>query len=317
MEWLNYHHLLYFWSVARWGSVVRASAELRLAQPTISGQVHRLEDVLGAKLFDRVGKKLVLTNTGRTVFRYADEIFSLGNDLMETLKDRPSARPLRLTVGVADALPKALVQHLLEPAFHLGRPIQLLCREDRAVEDYLGALAGHELDLVLADRPLAPGIQVHAFNHLLGTCGTTFLATAKLARSCRAGFPDSLERVPFLLPAGHVTVRREIDRWFESCQVRPTVVAEFDDSALMYAFGQQGKGVFPSPTVFEAEFRRLYDVAVVGHVKQVRQQFYAISVERRVQHPAVLAIIKAAQQEVFGAASRSPRSRPTKRRSAR
>jgi LysR family transcriptional activator of nhaA len=305
MQWLNYHHLLYFWSVARWGSVVRASTELRLAQPTISGQVHRLEDVLGAKLFDRVGRKLVLTNFGRTVFRYADEIFSLGNDLMETLKDRPSSRPLRLTVGVADALPKALVQHLLEPAFHLGRPIQLLCREDRAVEDYLGALAGQELDLVLADRPLAPGIQVHAFNHLLGACGTSLLATGKIARSCRAGFPDSLDGVPFLLPAGHVTVRREIDRWFEACHVRPSVVAEFDDSALMYAFGQQGKGVFPAPTVFEAEFRRLYHVEVVGHVRNIRQQFYAISVERRVQHPAVLAIIKAAQHEVFGAAARA------------
>lgn len=300
MEWLNYHHLLYFWAVARYGSVVRASTELRLAQPTISGQIRRLEEVLGEKLFDRVGRNLVLTDVGRTTFRYADEIFSLGQDLLGTLKGRSSTRPLRLTVGVADALPKVLVQRLLEPAFHIGRPIQLICREDRVVEDFLGALVGQELDLVLADRPLGPGIKIHAFNHLLGTCGTTFLATSKLAKSSRAGFPGSLDGVPFLLPAAHATVRRALDQWFEASRVRPSLVAEFDDSALMYAFGQEGKGVFPSPSVFEADFRRAYRVDVVGHAKAVRQQFYAISADRRVQHPAVMAIIKAARREVFG-----------------
>ncbi len=299
MEWLNYHHLLYFWAVARYGSVVRASAELRLAQPTISGQVRRLEAVLGEKLFDRVGRKLVLTDAGRTVFRYADEIFSLGQDLVGTMKGRPSSRPLRLTVGVADALPKALVRRLLEPAFHIGRPIQLVCREDRVVEDFLSVLAGQELDLVLADRPLGPGLNVHAYNHLLGECGTTFLAKPSLAKSCRAGFPRSLEGVPFLLPAGHATVRRALDQWFEAARVRPTVVGEFDDSALMYAFGETGKGVFPSPTVFEAEFQRLYKVEAVGHVKALKQQFYAISVDRRLHHPAVKAIIEAAQREIF------------------
>jgi LysR family transcriptional activator of nhaA len=300
MEWMNYHHLLYFWAVARYGSVVRASAELRLAQPTISGQIRRLEEVLGEKLFDRVGRNLVLTDVGRTTFRYADEIFSLGQDLMSTLKGRPSDRPLRLTVGVADSLPKVLVQRLLEPAFHIGHPIQLICREDRVVEDFMAALAGQELDLVLADRPLGPGIKVHAFNHLLGECGTTFLAKSKLARSCRTGFPRSLNGIPVLLPASHVTIRRALDQWFSAAQVRPTVVAEFDDSALMYAFGEEGKGVFPTPTVFEAEFRRLYKVETVGHDKTLRQHFYAISVDRRVQHPAVAAIITAARKEVFG-----------------
>jgi LysR family transcriptional regulator, transcriptional activator of nhaA len=299
VEWLNYHHLLYFWAVARYGSVVRASAELRLAQPTISGQVRRLEEVLGEKLFDRVGRQLVLTDLGRTVFRYADEIFSLGQDLMGTLKGRPTARPLRLTVGVADSLPKALVQHLLEPAFHIGRAIQLVCREDRVVEDFLGMLAVQELDLLLADRPLGPGIQVQASNHLLGECGTTFLARSKVARKYRRGFPGSLDGAPVLLPAGHVTARRALDQWFDACRVRPTVVAEFDDSALMYSFGEEGKGVFASPTVFEAQFRRLYHVEVVGHVKSLRQQFYAISVDRKIQHPAVMAIIKAARREIF------------------
>lgn len=299
MDWLNYHHLLYFWAVARYGSVVRAAAELRLAQPTISGQVRRLEEVLGEKLFDRVGRNLVLTDAGRTVFRYADEIFSLGQDLMSTLKGRPSTRPLRLTVGVSDALPKVLVQRLLEPAFHIGHPVQLICREDRVVEDFLGALAGQELDLVLADRPLGPGIKVHAFNHLLGECGTTFLAQSKLARTCRRGFPRSLEGAPVLLPAGHVTVRRALDQWFASSRVRPAVVAEFDDSALMYAFGENGTGVFPAPTVFESEFRRRHGVEVVGHVKALRQQFYAISIDRKIAHPAVMSIVRAARQDVF------------------
>ncbi len=299
MEWLNYHHLLYFWAVARYGSVVRASAELKLAQPTISGQVRRLEDVLAVKLFDRVGRRLVLTETGRTVFRYADEIFSIGQELVGTLKGRPSTRPLRLTVGVADALPKVLVQRLLEPAFHIDKPIQLICREDRVVEDFLGQLAGQEVDMVLADRPLGPGINVHAFNHPLGECGTTFMASPQLAKRHRAGFPRSINGAPCLLPGPHATVRRALDQWFETRQMRPAVVAEFDDSALMSAFGEEGKGIFPAPTVFEDEFRRRYNVQVVGRVKSVRQQFYAISVDRRVQHPAVAAIVRAARQEIF------------------
>jgi LysR family transcriptional activator of nhaA len=299
MEWLNYHHLLYFWAVARYGSVVRASEELRLSQPTISGQVRRLEEVLGEKLFDRVGRRLVLTNVGRTVFRYADEIFALGQDLVGTLKGRPSTRPLRLTVGVADVLPKVLVQRLLKPAFEIGRPVLLICREDRVVENFMHQLAGQELDLVLADRPLGPGIRSNAYNHLLGECGTSFLAEPKLAAKIRKGFPESIEGAPCLLPGPHATVRRGLDQWFDSTGLRPSLVAEFDDSALMYAFGQEGQGIFPSPTVFEAEFRRRYNVSVAGRVESVRQQFYAISVDRRLNHPAVIAIVKAARQDVF------------------
>lgn len=299
MEWLNYHHLQYFWAVARYGSVVRASAELKLAQPTLSGQIHRLEHVLGEKLFSRVGRKLVLTDVGRTVFRYADEIFSLGQDLLGSLKGRSSTRPLRLTVGVADVLPKVLVQKLLEPAFHIGKSIHLVCREDRVVEDFLGELAGQELDLLLADRPLGPASKVHAFNHLLGECGTTFLASAKLAKACRRGFPRSLNDMPFLLPSTHATVRRALDQWFHTTNLRPEVIAEFDDTALMYAFGQEGQGIFPAPTVFDDEFRRRYNVAVVGHLRGVRQQFYAISVDRRVAHPGVAAIITAARKDIF------------------
>ena len=299
MEWINYQHLLYFWAVSRYGSVVRASAELKLAQPTISGQVRRLEYVLGVKLFDRVGRNLVLSDVGRTVFRYADEIFTLGQDLVGTLKGRQSIRPLRLTVGVADVLPKVLVQKLLEPAFGLGRPIHLVCREDRTVEDFLGQLAGHELDMVLTDRPIGPAINVHAYNHPLGECGTTFLASPKLAKSCSKGFPRSLNGVPCLLPGAHATVRRALDQWFEAQKIRPELVAEFDDSALMYAFGEEGKGIFPSPAVFEDEFRSRYKVQVVGRVKTVRQEFFAISADRRIQHPGVMAIVAAARLAIF------------------
>jgi len=299
MEWLNYHHLLYFWTVARYGSVVRASRELHLAQPTISGQVRRLEEVIGEKLFERVGRGLVLTSVGRTVFRHADEIFAIGRDLMGTLKGRGSTRPLRFTVGVADALPKALVHKLLEPAFQIGRPIYLVCREDRVVEDFMSELAGQELDLVLADRPIGPGTRAHAYNNLLGECGTTFLAGAKLAKRLRTGFPRSLDGAPCLLPSAHATIRRMLDQWFETNRVRPALVAEFDDSSLMYAFGEAGQGFFPAPTVFENEFRRRYNVQVAGRLKQVRQQFYAISVDQRLHHPAVAAVVKKARQDIF------------------
>ena len=300
VEWLNYHHLLYFWAVARYGTVARASAELRLSQPTISGQVKRLEDVLGHKLFERAGRHLVLTNVGRSVFRYADEIFALGQDLMGMLKGRPSPRPLRLTVGVSDALPKVMVQKLLQPAFEIDKTIHLVCREDRVVEDFMSQLAGQELDLVLADRPVGPGIRSHAFNHLLGECGTSFFATDRLAKRLRRGYPRSLDGAPCLLPSDHATVRRRLDQWFDAARLRPALIAEFDDSALMYAFGEDGRGFFPAPTVFEEEFRHRYNVHVVGRNKTVRQQFYAISVDQRLHHPAVLAIVRAARQDLFG-----------------
>jgi LysR family transcriptional activator of nhaA len=255
--------------------------------------------VLGHKLFDRAGRNLVLTNVGRSVFRYADEIFALGQDLIGMLKSRPSLRPLRLTVGVSDALPKVLVQKLLQPAFAIDKTIHLICREDRAVEDFLSELAGQELDLVLADRPLGPGIRAHAFNHLLGDCGTTFFASEKLAKRLRRGFPGSLDGAPCLLPGNRATVRRRLDQWFDSAKLRPALIAEFDDSALMYAFGEEGRGFFPAPTVFEDEFRRRYNVRVVGQSKTVRQQFYAISVDQRLHHPAVMAIVQAARQDLF------------------
>jgi len=300
VEWLNYHHLHYFWVVAKEGSIVRASKELRLAHPTISGQIHRLEEVLGEKLFARGGRQLVLTEAGRVAFRYADEIFSLGREFVETLRGRSSGKPMRLVVGVADVIPPSLVRRFLEPAFRLGASIRLICRADKSVEEFVAELALHRVDLVLADGPPPPGIAVRAFSHPLGECGTTFFATAKLAARLRRGFPRSLDGAPFLLPGAPSTVRRALQQWFDGQDLRPLIVAECDDSALAKDFGEKGMGVFAAPTVIDAEVLEHYRVRVVGRSEEVRQQFFAISGERKVKHPAVVAICEAARQDIFG-----------------
>jgi LysR family transcriptional regulator, transcriptional activator of nhaA len=299
MEWLNYHHLLYFWVVAKEGSIVRASEELHLAHPTISGQIHRLEEVLGEKLFARRGRHLVLTEAGHLAFRYADEIFSLGREFVDTLKGRASGRPLRLVVGVADVLPPSLVRRFLEPAFRLGQPVQVICRADKSIEEFIAELALHRVDVVISDGPAGAGVAVRAFNHLLGECGTTFFAAPKLAAATRRKFPRSLHGAPFLLPGAPSSVRRSLEQWFLAEDVRPTIIAEFDDSALAKDFGMEGMGIFAAPTVIEGEVLRQYEVRVVGRADAVRQQFYAISVERKIKHPAVVAICESARRDIF------------------
>ena len=298
MEWLNYHHLLYFWTIVREGSVSAAAAELRLAQPTISGQLRGLEEHLGEKLFHRTGRRLTLTETGRVVFRYADEIFGLGRELMDTLKGRPTGRPVRLVVGVADALPKLIAYRLLQPALQLPEPIHLVCREDRS-DRLLAELAVHALDLVLADTPIGPTAKVRAFNHLLGECSVTFFAAPRLATH-RRGFPRSLDNAPMLLPTDNTALRRSLDHWFDAQQIRPRIVSEFEDSALLKVFGQEGGGIFAGPSVIEREIQRQYGVRVVGRTDAVRERFYAISVERRVNNPAVIAICATAREKLFG-----------------
>jgi len=299
MEWLNYHHLLYFWVVACHGSVTRAAAELRLAQPTVSTQLRTLEEVLGEKLFARTGRRLVLTDVGRLVFRYADEIFGLGRELLETVKGRPTGQPMRLTVGIADAVPKLIAYRLLGPALTGAEPVRIICREDKP-DRLLAQLAVHGLDLVLSDAPIGPTTKVRAFNHLLGECGVTFFATPALARTCRRGFPRSLGGAPMLLPTDNTALRRSLDDWFESEDIRPRVASEFEDSALLMAFGQAGMGLFPAPSAIERQVRTQYGVVVVGRLDAVCERFYAISGERRLKHPAVVAISEAARQRVFG-----------------
>jgi LysR family transcriptional activator of nhaA len=293
MEWLNYHHLLYFWTVARLGTIARASQELRLAQPTISGQIRALEDQLGEKLFQRAGRNLVLTEIGRMVYGYADDIFSIGRDLMDTLKDRPTGRPVRFQVGVADEVTKIIAYRLLEPALRLADPVQIVCR-DGSADRLLTELATHALDLVIADTPISPTVKVKAFNHPLGESSVTVFGTAKLAAPRRKGFPRSLEGAPFLLPTAGKTLRRTLDHWFDQHAIRPRIVAEVDDSALLTTFGQAGAGLFVAPTVIEKEVMRQYGVVSVGRLDAVRERYFAISVERRLKHPAVKAISEAA-----------------------
>lgn len=298
VEWLNYHHLLYFYTVAREGSVTRASRVLRLAQPTLSGQIRKLEESLDEKLFVRQGRNLVLTDMGRVVYRYADEIFGLGREMMDTLRGRPSGRPARLVVGVADIVPKLVCHHVLETALRLEEPVQLVCREGKT-DDLLAALAVQGFDLVITDAPLAPHVKVRAFNHLLGQSDVSFFAAPKLAGTLRRRFPRSLEGAPMLLPTENTSLRRSLDQWFEALDIRPEVVAELEDTALMKVFGQHGSGVFPAPSILGDEIRKQYGVRVVGTTSDVVERFYAITVERRIKHPAVAAITEAARDKVF------------------
>src|SRR6185436_12089257 len=263
MERLNYHHLFYFWMVTREGTVSRAARQLRLSQPTLSGQIRALEGALGEKLFERAGRGLRLTEMGRMVSGYADEIFALGRDLAESVKGQPTGRPLRLAVGVAHALPKLVAYRLLEPALALAEPVRLSVQV-RSTEKLLGALALHDLDVVLTDRVAPPAVSVRAFNHLLGDCGVTLFAAPRFARKYRRGFPRSLDGAPFLLPGETSTLRRALEQWFEKKEIRPRVIGEFDDSTLIEVFGQAGKGIFATPSIVEESVCTQYGVKVVG-----------------------------------------------------
>lgn len=297
MEWLNYHHLLYFWMVAKHGSITRAAAELRLAHPTISGQIHRLEEVLGEKLFTRSGRNLVLTERGRIAFRYADEIFALGQELQDSLKGSTVGKPLRLVVGVSDVIAKSMVHRILEPAFHLRDKVRIICREARSADAFMGELAVHAVDVVLADAPAGPSA-VRTYSHPLGDCGTSLFAAAPLARTVRKRFPKSLDGVPVLLPSSDSAFRRALDDWFRARDVRPEIVAELDDLALASVLGEKGLGVLAAPDVIGKELRQRYGLQQVGGV-DIRQRFYAISVERKIKNPAVAAICEVARKKIF------------------
>jgi LysR family transcriptional activator of nhaA len=279
--------------------VSRASAALRLAQPTISTQIRLLEEALGEKLFRREGRRLVLTDVGRVVYRYADEIFGLGRELLDTLKGRPTGRPLRLTVGVADVVPKLVTHRLLEPVRAMPGGVHLVCVEDKP-ERLVASLALHEVDVVIADAPVSSSVRVRVFHHLLGECGVSVLAAPALAVRLRRRFPSSLEGAPFLLPTENTVLRRALEQWFGSQGVRPRVVAEFEDSALLKTFAQLGDGAFVAPAAIEREVCEQYRARVVGRIETVRERFYAITAERRLVHPAVAALSEAARSKMFG-----------------
>jgi LysR family transcriptional activator of nhaA len=298
MEWLNYHHLFYFWTVARAGSIARASEELRLAQPTISNQLKTLEASLGVKLLERQGRRLVLTDAGRTVLRYADDIFRTGRELQRAVKGLPTGQRLRLVAGVVDVIPKRMAALLLQPAVDAHPDLVLVCREG-PLPQLLASLAVHELDVVIADVPASEEVKVKAFNHRLGDCGTSFFAAPSLAH-LKKGFPRSLQGVPMLLPAPGTALRRALEAWFTAEGIQPAVSGEFDDSALMLAFGARGFGVFAVPRVLEDDVRAQHGAQVIGRAEAVREAFYAITVERRLRHPAVVAVAEAARDAIFG-----------------
>ncbi|MGZ8901324.1 MAG: LysR family transcriptional regulator [Limisphaerales bacterium] len=298
MEWLNYHHLLYFWSVAKEGSIRNASEKLRVSQPSICVQVQSLEEVMGEKLFRRSGRKLVMTETGQLVFGYAEEIFSLGGELLSAVKHGSTRRALKLNVGVTDSLPKLVAQAILEPVFDVPGPVHVVCREGKA-EDLLLQLASMRLDIVLADEPASTGLPFKTFNHLLGSSGVTFCASADIAKRLRKGFPKSLNDAPALLPAQNTNLRRSLEKWFQTLGIRPRILAEFEDGALMKAIASGGRGFIPLASVVADEAVERYRFKVIGSTEKCTDQFYAITAERRLTHPAVVLITEKAQKSLF------------------
>jgi LysR family transcriptional activator of nhaA len=298
VDWLNYHHLLYFWMVAKEGGITPAAEALHLSQPTLSTQIQKLEKSLGMKLFDRKGRSMVLTEGGQMVFRYADEIFNLGRELTDTIRGRPTQDSLRLLVGVPDVMPKLVIFRILQPVLKLDERVRLVCYEGK-LKDLLADLAMHRLDVVLADSPLMPEVNVKAFNHLLGECDVTVFGTAEMAEKYIPDFPRSLNGAPMLLPTQNTTMRRALEQWFDDQDLRPDIVHEFEDSAMLKVFGQAGEGMVVVPSAVAAEVGKQYSLKPIGRVAAITERFYAISVERRLKHPAVIAITEAARQDLF------------------
>ena len=292
---INYKHLHYFWVVAKQGGIARAGERLHLTPQTISGQISVLEDSIGEALFSKSGRNLELTETGRLVLSYADEIFSLGGELEEALRNRPPDRQITFKVGIADVVPKTIAYRLLAPALSMSDPVRIICRENN-LASLLAELALHRVDMVIADGPIPPGINVRGFSHVLGECGISFLAVQKLARTLRKNFPHSLNGAPLLIPSETNLVQTKLLDWLDSQRIYPRIVGEFDDSALMKVFGQAGTGIIITPSAIATEVAKQYGQQIIGSTEEVREQYYAISVERRISHPAVAAITETARE---------------------
>jgi len=298
MSNLNFKHLRYFWAVAANGTIARAAEILHVTPQTISGQLRELEEQLDAKLFEKSGRNLKLTDTGRVVFSYADEMFRLGNELQDVLAGHTPGAALTLTVGVAMVVPKLLAYRVLQPVLDMQESVHLVCQE-APLADLLADLSVHKLDLVLADSPMSPTMNIRAYNHLLGESGISFFAARSTARKYAAGFPHSLDGASMLMPTKSSALRPMLEQWFESEGIKPAVVAEFEDRALMKAFGEAGAGIFTSPTAVENDVVAKYGVRVIGRSTEIKERFYAISAERRIKHPAVAAITEAARNQLF------------------
>lgn len=298
MHNLNYKHLFYFWNVAKTGSISRASELLYITPQTISGQLSLLEQALGETLFNRSGKQFELTETGQMVFTYADEIFSLGNELQEILQHHPIGRPTHFKIGLTDSIPKSLAYRLIEPAIQIEEPPRVICREGK-LANLLADLAIHRLDIVIADSPMPSSLNVMGYSHHLGESGLTFLATKELAHKYQGKFPACLHGAPMLLPGQDVAIRPKLNHWMNENKVVPKICGEFDDSALMKAFGRAGTGIFCTPSAIAEQVMHQFDVVRIGATNEIKDHYYAISVERKLSHPAVIAISRSAKQELF------------------
>ena len=298
MEWLNYHHLRYFWTVARKGGVRKAAEDLHVSQPSISAQLRLLEESLGQKLFRRGGRNLVLTETGQLVLNYADEIFSAGRELMNAVKQRPGKHPVRVNIGLTDAFPKLIAFQILRAAFRSEAAIHMICREGE-IGPLVSHLQAHRLDIVLADEPASSALKAKTFNHRLGRSGITFCAVPSLAAKLRRNFPQSLDGAPALLPTQNMGMRAALETWFDSNEIRPRLVGEFEDSALMEVCSTGGRGFTAVHTVVDRAALKHFGLRVIARVDECGTDFYAITAERRVKHPAAVAITEHAYSSVF------------------
>ena len=298
MRHLNYSHLQYFWAVAHEGSVVKAAERLHVTPQTISGQLRLLEDAIGQPLFNRVGRRLVLSEMGHVVLEYADEIFSIGAELGQVVREQTSVGPSKLNVGIVNSIPKLIAERIVAPALTKEDAIRIRCQE-ASLEQLLGELSIHKLDIVLSDQPMPKGLSLRAFDHPLGDSGLTFFSQRRTARRYKKNFPRSLDGAPMLLPSPHSALRRQLNEWFDRNSIVPQIVAEIDDSALLKAFGEAGYGLFAGPSVIEDEICKMYSMSVVGQTDEITEQFFAISPERRIKHPVVVRIIEAARTQLF------------------
>lgn len=298
MRHLNYNHLLYFWAVAREGSITKASELLHITPQTISGQIKLLEETIGEPLFQRQGRGLMLTETGQVVHIYADEIFSIGSELTQRLRSKEPGKPLELNVGIVNSIAKLIAYRIIAPVLNLDDPVRIVCWEGD-LEKLLSDLAIHKLDLILSDRLMPTGLSVKAYNHVLGDSTVSFFAQNRMAASYQKKFPQSLHEAPMLMPVSANSLRRSLDDWFEKIEVTPKIVAEFDDSALLKAFGEAAVGVFPAPTAIKKEVEHMYHASVIGEVKELKETYYAISPERKIKHPGVMSITENARTEFF------------------
>lgn len=296
---LNFRHLYYFWVVAKEGGITRAARRLGVAVQTISMQLSLLEKTVGKTLFAPQGRRIVLTEAGRLALGYADQIFMLGEQLQEVLSEEDVGQSMRLTVGISDSLPKLIAYRLLKVALLMPQRIRIECY-DGEFEALLADLALHRLDVVLTDRPVNPGTSLRVFSHELGDCRISFFGTESLSRVYQEHFPDSLNGAPLLLPTRNNTLRVRLDQWFEMNGLRPNIVGEFEDSALLTTFGRSGLGMFPAPLALATDIREQFNAIPVGELADVREYYYAVSAELKIRHPAVEAILSAPHTGVFG-----------------